>query len=233
MFKRLSVILLFTGIAMTMLLSIKPAEKVVVVEEVKEYEVVFPVISEYDELMRAVEDESGVDWRLLSAIAYTESRFRGDLTSERGAVGIMQVMPSIGRHFGIADEELAEPHNNIRAAAQLLCDIESAIKLPAGIPAHDHLGILLACYNGGMGHVSDARRLARSCGEDMNSWSIVSHYLRLKSDPEYYEREVVKYGKFSSGRSTTAYVREVLKRYDHYCRMTDKAAAKQARQAAK
>ena len=194
--------------------------------EVCEEEVFVPIISDYDRIMQTVGEESGIDWRLLSAIAYHESRFRSDMVSRRGAVGLMQVMPSIGRYFGISSpEELGKPHNNIRAAAFLLCDIEAAIRLPKGLPEHDRLGILLACYNGGMGHVSDARRLARAFGEDMNSWTTVSHYLRLKSDPDYYENEVVKYGQFKDGRATTAYVRNVLKRYDHYCKMTDKAAA--------
>ena len=221
MLKRITVILLFSGVSLALLIVSERPQPVVVVEQ-EETLVVYPVISEYDEIMRTVECESGIDWRLLSAIAYTESRFRGDLVSHRGAVGVMQVMPSIGRYFGIAEEELPKPYNNIRAAAFLLCDIESAIQLPAGLSDHDRLGILLACYNGGMGHVSDARRLARADGEDMNSWTTVSHYLRLKNDPDYYEREVVKYGRFKSGRSTTAYVREVLKRYDHYCKMTVK-----------
>ena len=218
--KRLLFALLFSGISLAMLLCIAlRSEETEVVEE----QIVERVrISDYDDIMLAVEEESGIDWRLLSAIAYAESRFSSDLVSKRGAVGVMQVMPSIGRYFGFSTEELAEPYNNIRVAAFLLCDIESSIRLPEDLPPKDRLSILLACYNGGMGHVSDARRLARSFGENMNSWETVSHYLRLKNDPDYYEHEVVKYGQFKSGRSTTAYVRNVLKRYDQYCKMTEK-----------
>jgi soluble lytic murein transglycosylase len=54
------------------------------------------VISPYDEIMQSVEIESGIDWRLLSAIAHTESNFRADAVSKRGAVGLMQIMPDTG-----------------------------------------------------------------------------------------------------------------------------------------
>ena len=62
------------------------------------------LISAYDNIMRSVGAEEGVDWRLLSAIAHTESHFRPDVVSHRGAVGLMQIMPNIGEHFGIAPE---------------------------------------------------------------------------------------------------------------------------------
>ena len=225
MLKRFIVILLFASVSVTALLCVERKEIRIEEEEEIVEEV---VLSEYDDIMKAVEEESGIDWRLLSAIAYAESRFSSDLVSKRGAVGVMQVMPSIGRYFGFSAEELPEPQNNIRAAAFLLCDIESAIRLPHEMPSRDRLAILLACYNGGIGHVSDARRLARAFGEDANSWETVSRYLRLKSDPQYYENEVVKSGRFKSGRGTTAYVRDVLKRYDHYCKLTGRPANKPA-----
>ncbi|MCH5329960.1 MAG: transglycosylase SLT domain-containing protein [Alistipes sp.] len=229
MIKRLSVILLFAAVSVWGVTEL-PREIGAVREYVAESEEFH--ISEYDAIMRTVESESGVDWRLLSAIAYTESRFRNDVVSRRGAVGVMQVMPSIGRYFGVDSEaELANPHNNIRVAAFLLCEIENAVKLPAVTPTKDKIGIVLASYNGGIGHVSDARRLARAFGEDMNSWIVVSRYLRLKSDPQYYEHEVVKYGRFRDGRHTTAYVRDVMNRYEYYIRQEERFNAAAAARA--
>lgn len=181
------------------------------------------LISAYDNIMRTIGEEEGVDWRLLSAIAHTESHFRPDVVSHRGAVGLMQIMPNIGEHFGIAPEELDEPRKNIRAAAWLLAEIDSMVRLPDNVPQDDGLCIVLACYNGGLGHVSDARRLARAHGENMNSWESVSRYLSLKGDPEFYEHDVVSHGKFTGSRQTIAYVRDVMKRYKRYCRITDEA----------
>ena len=72
-------------------------------------------------------------------------------------------------------------------------------------------------YGCGIGHVADARRLAKAHGEDPNSWKSVSRYLELKAEPAYYEHEVVKYGRFSGSRQTIAYVENVRARYARYC----------------
>ena len=84
------------------------------------------------------------------------------------------------------------------------------------------MSIILACYNGGIGHVTDARRLAKSNGENPNSWEVVARYLRLKADPAIYESELVRYGKFSGSSRTEAYVRGVMKRYEFYRKLADK-----------
>ena len=53
-------------------------------------------ISVYDELIRSVSEEEGYDWRLMSAIAYHESRFSPDIVSKRGAAGLMQSVDAGG-----------------------------------------------------------------------------------------------------------------------------------------
>lgn len=177
------------------------------------------VISAYDNLIRRISEEEGHDWRLMSAIAYHESRFMPDLTSRSGACGLMQIMPSVARHFEIPAERIADPATNIWLANKLMTEIQSTLRLPEGTPEKDRMSIVLASYNGGIGHVSDARRLARVHGEDPNSWEVVARYLTLKAEPEYYENEVVKCGRFTGSRQTLAYVDDVLGRYDKYCRI--------------
>jgi len=114
---------------------------------------------------------------------------------------------------------LADPETNIRLAGKLLSKIDATLKISPSTPLNDRMSIILACYNGGIGHVSDARRLAKSNGENPNSWEVVARYLKQKADPAVYESELVKYGKFTGSRQTEAYVREVMKRYDIYCKM--------------
>ena len=181
------------------------------------------VISAYDEMMRRISAEEGQDWLLMSAIAYNESRFKSHLVSKQGAIGLMQVMPIVGKQFNVEKERIADPETNIRLAGKLLKQIDKTLKISPSASANDRLSIILACYNGGIGHVSDARRLAKSNGEDYNSWEVVARYLKQKADPAVYESELVRHGKFTGSRQTEAYVREVMKRYDVYRRMiTDK-----------
>lgn len=177
------------------------------------------VISAYDNLIRSVSEREGNDWRLMSAIAYHESRFTPDIVSRNGALGLMQIMPVVARQFDVPHERIADPKTNVWLANRLLAELDAMLKIPASTSYEDRMSIVLACYNGGIGHVSDARRLAKEFGEDHNSWSVVSHYLTLLAQPEYYERETVRYGRFTGSRQTLAYVNDVMGRYNRYCRI--------------
>lgn len=178
------------------------------------------VISAYDNLIRNISEQEGHDWRLMSAIAYHESRFTADITSRSGARGLMQIMPSVARQFDVPQDKVSNPETNIWLANKLLSKINTTLRLPESTSEKDRMAIILASYNGGIGHVNDARRLARVNGENPNSWEVVARYLELKADPAYYENEVVKCGRFTGSRQTLAYVNDVIGRYDKYCRIT-------------
>ena len=182
------------------------------------------IISSYDEMMQRISEEEGQDWLLMSAIAYNESRFRSEAISKQGAIGLMQIMPIVGKQFNVAKEHIVDPETNIRLAGKLLRQIDKTLKLSPSTSANDRMSIILACYNGGIGHVSDARRLAKSNGEDHNSWEVVARYLKMKADPAGYESELVRHGKFTGSGQTVAYVREVMKRYDFYCDLVENGA---------
>lgn len=61
------------------------------------------IISPFDNLMRDISEKEGNDWRLMAAIAYHESRFTPDITSSRGACGLMQIMPSVAEQFDVPE----------------------------------------------------------------------------------------------------------------------------------
>ena len=176
-------------------------------------------ISAYDDLMQRIGEEEGQDWLLMSSIAYNESRFQNDLVSRSGAIGIMQIMPIVGKQFNVSKVDIAEPETNIRLAVMLLGKLEAMLKMPASTPQSDRISIILASYNGGIGHVFDARRLARNNGENPNSWEVVARYLRAKADPAVYESELVRNGRFTGSKQTEAYVKNVMSRYDYYRKM--------------
>ena len=170
-------------------------------------------ISAYDDMMRRAAAESGHDWRLLSAIAYHESRFNPEAVSKGGAFGLMQIMPRVAEQFNVPQEEAFEPEMNIRLASKLLNKISRSLKLSE----EDRLSLMLASYVGGIGHVRDAQRLAAKYSEDPENWEVVSRYLELKGQPEYYEDSAVRCGRFTGIKQTLAYVRNVKSHYDKYC----------------
>lgn len=177
-------------------------------------------ISPFDRVFREVSESEGNDWRLMSAIAYHESRFTADIVSRRGARGLMQIMPAVARRFGVVSADaLSDPRINVWLGNRIFNSIAESLGLPAGISERDRICLILAAYNGGIGHVTDARRLARSRGENPDSWEIVRRYLELKAEPEYYEDEVVRCGRFTGYVETAGFVDEVMRRYEKYCRM--------------
>ncbi|MDR1671404.1 MAG: transglycosylase SLT domain-containing protein [Alistipes sp.] len=175
------------------------------------------IISQYDPLIRSVASDRGYDWRLISAIAAAESRFDHDVVSYAGAVGLMQVMPSVAKGFKVPRHEMTDPLTNVTMGVGLLDQISSTLKFPRFVSERDRLSIILAAYNCGPGRVLDARRLAVKYGENHNSWSVVSKYLRLLSEPAYFEDEVVRTGAFYDNAQTLGFVRKVLRYYDSYC----------------
>ena len=178
------------------------------------------IISRFDNVMKRVGAEQGQDWRLMSAIAYSESRFIENLVSSQGAAGIMQIRPIVARHFNVSVDKLNDTETNIRLASMLLGELGKMLRIPAEVSYDDRMKIILASYNAGVGHVQDARRLARAEGANPNSWADVSRYLRLKADPTYYNKEEVRYGRFTGSGQTLSYVEEVMGKYHHYCSLT-------------
>lgn len=174
-------------------------------------------ISPFDDMIKETVRGTNHDWRLLSAIAYHESRFNPYVVSRRGAMGLMQIMPSVARQFDVPDETIADPKGNIQVAVKLLDRIERSLGFNGTISDYDRMCIILACYNAGIGHVIDARRLAGKHGLNPDSWSDVAFFLVNKASEEYYDEQLIKSGPLK-GKETLAFVNNVMNRYMAYCR---------------
>lgn len=168
------------------------------------------IISYYDDLFRSAARTAGYDWRLLAAIAYTESGFDPNAVSRAGARGLMQLMPSTARSLGV---DPTIPAQNIDGAARLLKQIQgefSDIRHPV-----ERAKFVLAAYNGGGGHVRDAMALASKYGRNPVLWADVSEFILHLSEPQYYRDPIVRHG-YMIGRETVNYVTTVAARYIAY-----------------
>jgi membrane-bound lytic murein transglycosylase F len=126
-------------------------------------------------------------------------------------------MPVVARHFKVPVSHIYNTETNVRLACRLLSEFEKMLRIPESTPEHDRLSIILASYNAGLGHVQDARRLAKADGANPNSWAVVSNYLKLKANPDYYTRSEVKAGCFRGSRETLGFVELAMSKYSHYC----------------
>ncbi len=170
-------------------------------------------ISSYDEYFKKYASIVGWDWRLLAAIAYKESKFDPTVVSWAGACGIMQIMPTTAISLGLTEEEFHDPEKNIKASVQYLRKMEKLF--PNITDTNEQVKFVLASYNAGPGHIFDARALAVKNGLDPDIWENVKDYLRMKSDPIYYNDEVCKYG-YCRGEEPINYVDEIMRKYSEY-----------------
>ena len=171
-------------------------------------------ISPYDHVFKQYAKEMGWDWRLLAAIAYSESGFNPDATSWMGARGLMQVMPKTARSQGVSENALSDPAVSIRVASKILKELEGIMRGKA--VAEDRIKFVLAAYNAGSGHVTDAIALARKNELDPRVWEEnVAQAMLWEMDPEYYNDSVCTYG-YCRGTEPVDYVVKVLTRYEYY-----------------
>ena len=105
--------------------------------------------------MRTHAHNYDLDPALLAAVIYSESRFRPHVRSARGAIGLMQLLPSTAE--GIATRtggtkfvpsDLDDPELNVRYGAWYLRHLRQHY---AGRP--DAMTLALAAYNAGMANV--------------------------------------------------------------------------------
>jgi len=169
-------------------------------------------ISPYDDLIKKGAETLGWDWRLLASLVYKESRFDTTATSYAGAVGLLQLMPVTLERFGV--ENPNDPYQSLMGGVNYLKYLDKfwLERIPE---SNERIKVILASYNIGHGHVEDAWRLAIKYGGNPQNWESIAHFLRLKSDPEFYRDPVVKSG-FAKGHLAVTYVEDVMILYDSY-----------------
>lgn len=180
-------------------------------------------ISPFDPIFRAAASETGFDWRLIAAVAYVESRFKPELVSWAGAMGVMQVMPATARQLGFDPGNLRNPETSIRAGVKLLGKLDKLLA-PKVPDAAKRVDFMLAAYNAGLGHIYDSMALAGKYGLNRNVWcGGVERAALMKSKPEYYRDPVVKNGYFR-GRETVDFVNRVREAYEIFKKKSESSA---------
>ncbi len=110
--------------------------------------------------------ETGLDWRLLAAIGYQESQWDAHAQSPTGVRGLMMLTRQTADHLGVKDR--LDARESILGGARYVVELKAA--LPDTVPEPDRTWIALAAYNIGMGHLNDARTLARRLGKNPDQW---------------------------------------------------------------
>jgi len=160
----------------------------------------------YINTIRDASEDAGFDWRMVAAQIYQESHFNPRARSRANAFGLMQLTRAIARAYEA--KQIYDPDQNIRAGVRMMQDLVTHFDR-AVFP--DRWYLALAAYNVGIGHVQDARELARQRNLDPNRWESLRETLPLLRFRKYYKH--AKYG-YCRGTEPVDYIRQILIYYD-------------------
>ena len=116
-------------------------------------------------------NQYNIDWVMLTALAYQESKLNQNVKSTHGAVGVMQIKPSTAADKNINIKGVKKSSdNNIHAATKYLAFLRSRYFSDPGIDPIEQLAFTLAAYNAGPARIVKMRKKAKQLGKDPNKW---------------------------------------------------------------
>ncbi len=111
----------------------------------------------YQDLLETASIRYGLPLPYVLAVVRGESFFDPKAKSAKGAIGLMQVLPSTAADYGVKPEDLFDPAINIDVGVHYLADIHSKLKDPY---------LSLAAYYCGCGGVEKSQlTLRKDCDE--------------------------------------------------------------------
>lgn len=151
-------------------------------------------------------EKTGLDWRLLAAVAYQESHWNPLAVSPTGVRGIMMLTNMTADHLGVLDR--TDPEESIHGGARYL---QSLYERFEDIPEHDRMWFTLAAYNVGIGHVRDVQWITGQRGGNPKKWADIKANLPLLTQQKWYQQ--TRYG-YARGNEPVKYVDNIRSYYD-------------------
>lgn len=164
-------------------------------------------LPQYREYFREAELATGVDWRLLAAMAYQESHWNPEAVSPTGVRGMMMLTENTAAMMEV--ENRTDPRTSIIGGARYFSRVMR--KVPARIAEPDRIWLAVAAYNVGYGHVEDARILTQTQDANPDAWTDVRERLPLLTEEQWYKR--VQRG-YAPGSQAVTYVDNVRRYYE-------------------
>jgi membrane-bound lytic murein transglycosylase MltF len=143
-------------------------------------------------------DQYKMDYLLIMAQGYQESKLDQSVRSPSGAIGVMQVLPATGNELKVGDIHKIEP--NIHAGVKYIRFMMDQYYADEPMDSLNKMLFTFASYNAGPGRIAQLRKEAARRGLDPNKW--------------FNNVEVIAAEKI--GRETVQYVSNIYKYYLAY-----------------
>lgn len=153
-----------------------------------------------ESLFRQQAEKYSLDWLLLVAQGYQESKLNQKLVSHAGAVGIMQVKPGTAAGKPINISNVYRLENNVEAGAKYLRYVIDQFFDDEEIDHFNRELMALASYNAGPSRIAQLRKKTSQAGLNPNIW--------FDNVEIIVAREI--------GRETVQYVSNIYKFYSSY-----------------
>lgn len=141
-----------------------------------------------------------MDWLIVAALAYQESRINQEKKSHAGAIGVMQLLPSTAKDPNVNIPDIHLKEDNIHAGIKYLRFIVDRYYENEPMDRFNKALFAFASYNAGPAKVARLRREAKKMGLDPNVW--------------FRNVEIVAAKRI--GRETVQYVSNIYKYYTVY-----------------
>ncbi len=177
-------------------------------------------ISPFDLLIKKYSADYKFPWCIIASQIYHESRFDPNAKAWDGGMGLMQLMPATARAQGC--KKPYSPDDNIKAGVAYLAKLRDYTEY--NVSPGNRVCFALAGYNGGYGHLRDARKLAAEQGLNPDVWrDNVEKAYHLLAKSRYSSR--ARYGSCRAD-VITKYVNGILIRFQNYLQSVKKFETK-------
>lgn len=154
-------------------------------------------LHEYQKSFIKYGNQYSIDWVMLTALGYQESKLNQQQKSSHGAVGVMQIKPSTAADKNINITGVKKSYDkNIHAATKYLAFLRSRYFADPKIDPVEQLAFTLAAYNAGPARIVQMQDKARKLGKDPNKWFFNVEYVTRRyasSQPVDYVANIMKY----------------------------------------
>lgn len=122
------------------------------------------------DIFRKHATEYSFDYLMVIAQGYQESQLDQSRKSLRGAVGIMQLLPSTAADKAVGIKDISTADRNVEAGNKYLRHLIDTYIADPSLPQREQLLFAFAAYNAGPGNLRKFRAKATEMGLDPNRW---------------------------------------------------------------